>query len=195
MKKYVPRPTSSFMARKWRFNVVSTLRRNSAGFSCSIGYAPRGQSHGAVAAVVCRMAGCLVGKQVYMYLFLYGIFQKVHHCRDRRWKSECDCPWPLYSQRKGLRQRIHYVSHPALTVAGFDTRGASTSAMTAAAPDISAALGRRKPSYRPDRKRRKVRAGHRPGGYRASAVRHSKGVESAVHNACGPIYIHPPAVI
>ena len=25
-----------FLARKWRFNVASTLRRNSAGFSCSI---------------------------------------------------------------------------------------------------------------------------------------------------------------
>ena len=80
----------------------------------------KGDTHGAI-AVVRRMAGGLVGKQIDMYLFFYGIFQKVYHItvigdRNRRTVVHClSCPC------ESLRQRIRHTLHPALMMAGFDT--------------------------------------------------------------------------
>ena len=151
-----------------------------------------GQSHGAVAAVVRRMAGCLVGKQVYMYLFLYGIFQKVHHIAVIGDGNRSVTVHGLFGQRKGLRQRIRYVSHPALTVAGFDTRGIHfgyDSRRTGHLGSFGLGAAHTAQTGRDEKPSAQVTV-LRDTELQPSGIQ--KGVESAVHNALRPD-IHPPA--
>ena len=81
----------------------------------------KGQSHGAVAAVVRRMTGCLVGKQIDMYPFFYGIFQKVYHIAVIGHRNRSMVVHGLFHQCESLRQRIRHMPHPALPMTGFDT--------------------------------------------------------------------------
>ena len=156
-----------------------------------------GQSHGAVAAVVCRMAGCLVGKQVYMYLFLYGIFQKVHHIAVIGDGNRSVTVHGLFGQRKGLRQRIRYVSHPALTVAGFNTRtiyfgydgDCYDSRRTGHLGSFGLGAAHTAQAGRDEKPSAQVTV-LRDTELQPSGIQ--KGVESAVHNALRPD-IHPPA--
>ena len=151
-----------------------------------------GQSHGAVAAVVCRMAGCLVGKQVYMYLFLYGIFQKVYHIAVIGDGNRSVTVHGLFGQRKGLRQRIRYVSHPALTVAGFNTRGIHfgyDSRRTGHLGSFGLGAAHTAQAGRDEKPSAQVTV-LRDAELQPSGIQ--KGVESAVHNALRPD-IHPPA--